>query len=173
MTVGVIGNSAVIFVMTREKWLKNKTSFYNMSTAVADLIFSILVIVMTTIRSIVLWDNTTDINFLYCVWITSILFGLSITSLFHLVFVSIDRYWAVCHPILYHNRTETFSKRVVAFCWVAGMSIGISPLLEGFFNRNCSPHIVFIYLYSILGFCCITIIAALYGLTFKAIVKQV
>lgn len=171
--VGVIGNCVVVLVMTREKWLKNKTSFYNRSIALANLLSSIFIIAMTTMRSIVLWDNTADINFTACTWLTSILFGLSTTSEFQLVFVSIDRYWAVSYPVSHRHRKAILLKVVVAFCWAAGMSIGITPLMESHSSANCSPRFIFFWLHVIIGFSCLVAVGILYSLTFKKILEKV
>lgn len=174
VVISVFGNSIVIFVMSEERKLRKKSTIYNISIAVADLLSSIFIIVLTIIRSFSLWGASLKLQPGTCLWMTSVLYVLRTVSILQLVFVSIDRYCAVCHAISYHKSNDKYTKSAVALCWIAGTLLGIIALIVSPRNNNkCSLHKVFSYLHSSIGFCSVVVITVMYSLIYKAFHKQV
>ncbi|OWR42955.1 Adenosine receptor A2b [Danaus plexippus plexippus] len=100
--VAIIGNSMVIHVFRRDRRLKRKTNYYIVSLAIADLLVGLLGIPFAILASVGLPRN------LYaCLFTTSLLVMLCTISIFCLVAVSVDRYWAILHPMCYSRNVRT------------------------------------------------------------------
>ena len=93
--VAVIGNLLVIIVFYRERRLRRRTNYYIISLASADFLVGLLGIPAAILASIGLPHH------LYaCLFTVSLLVVLCTISIFCLVAVSIDRYWAILHPMV-------------------------------------------------------------------------
>ncbi|XP_043913196.1 trace amine-associated receptor 4-like [Protopterus annectens] len=112
ITVG--GNLIVIISISHFKCLHSPTNFLICSLAFADFLLGFLVMPYSIIRSI---TNCWYFGNLLCKMHSSVDGSLSIVSAFHLFFISVDRYYAVCHPLHYSIKI-TFS--------VTMMFIGLS-----------------------------------------------
>lgn len=131
VVISLFGNSIVIYVMSREKKLRKKSSFYIVSLAVADLLTCVFTIVMTVMRSFKFLDHEYEFPVKLCYVLNSLLLMLTTVSIFQLVFVAADRYWAVCLPISYHRRTPRFAKFIICLCWLIGLTFGLCSSLVG------------------------------------------
>jgi len=87
--VAVIGNALVIIVFYRERRLRRRTNYYIVSLALADFLVGLLGIPFAILASIGLPKNLHA-----CLFTISSLVVLCTISIFCLVAVSIDRYWA-------------------------------------------------------------------------------
>ncbi|XP_049764045.1 adenosine receptor A1 [Schistocerca cancellata] len=69
-------------------------------------------------------------NLRACLSTLSLLLALCTSSILSLVAVSLDRYWAILHPLVYsrHMRTRT-SLSIICACWAAGLVVGLLPVL--------------------------------------------
>ncbi|XP_043922999.1 trace amine-associated receptor 4-like [Protopterus annectens] len=112
--ITVSGNLIVIISISHFKCLHSQTNILVCSLAVADLLLGFLVMPYSTIRTV---TNCWYFGSLPCKIHSGIDGTLSVASAFHIFFISIDRYYAVCHPLHYSNKI-TFS--------VTMMFIGIS-----------------------------------------------
>ncbi|KAL1140453.1 hypothetical protein AAG570_000385 [Ranatra chinensis] len=98
----VVGNTLVIAAFRREKRLRRRTNYYIVSLAVADLLVGLLGVPCALLASVGLPDM------LYpCLFTLSLLIVLCTTSIFSLVAVSVDRYWAILHPMGYSRNVRT------------------------------------------------------------------
>ncbi|KAJ9590125.1 hypothetical protein L9F63_016754, partial [Diploptera punctata] len=98
----VIGNGLVILVFYRERRLRRRTNYYIVSLAIADLLVGLFGIPFAISASVGLPSN------LYgCLFTVSLLVVLCTTSIFCLVAVSVDRYWAILHPMAYSRNVRT------------------------------------------------------------------
>lgn len=98
----VLGNGLVIVVFTKERKLRRRTNYYIISLATADLLVGLFAIPFAILASIGLPTN------LYaCLFTVSVLVVLCTISIFCLVAVSIDRYWAILHPMGYSRTVRT------------------------------------------------------------------
>lgn len=100
--VAVIGNSMVIIVFRKEKRLRRRTNYYIVSLAVADLLVGLLGIPFAVLASVGLPTNLHA-----CLFTVSLLVVLCTTSIFCLLAVSVDRYWAILHPMGYSRNVRT------------------------------------------------------------------
>ncbi|GJQ83347.1 hypothetical protein Trydic_g18132 [Trypoxylus dichotomus] len=98
----VVGNAMVIFVFRKERRLRRRTNYYIVSLAAADLLVGLLGIPFAIMASVGLPSN------LYaCLFTVSLLVVLCTISIFCLVAVSVDRYWAILHPMGYSRNVRT------------------------------------------------------------------
>lgn len=98
----VIGNALVIFVFRKERRLRRRTNYYIVSLAAADFLVGLLGIPFAIMSSVGLPNQ------LYpCLFTVSLLVVLCTISIFCLVAVSVDRYWAILHPMGYSRNVRT------------------------------------------------------------------
>ncbi|GLV32361.1 Adenosine receptor [Carabus blaptoides fortunei] len=101
-TMAVIGNAMVIIVFRRERKLRRRTNYYIISLAMADFLVGLLGIPFAILASIGLPTNLHA-----CLFTVSLLVVLCTISIFCLVAVSVDRYWAILHPMGYSRNVRT------------------------------------------------------------------
>ncbi|XP_017768584.1 PREDICTED: adenosine receptor A2b-like [Nicrophorus vespilloides] len=100
--LAVVGNALVILVFRKERRLRRRTNYYIVSLAVADFLVGLLGIPFAVMSSVGLPTN------LYaCLFTVSLLVVLCTISIFCLVAVSVDRYWAILHPMGYSRNVRT------------------------------------------------------------------
>lgn len=98
----VLGNGLVIIVFSKDRKLRRRTNYYIISLATADLLVGLFAIPFAILASIGLPTN------LYaCLFTVSVLVVLCTISIFCLVAVSVDRYWAILHPMGYSRNVRT------------------------------------------------------------------
>ncbi|GBP14519.1 Adenosine receptor A2b [Eumeta japonica] len=100
--VAIVGNSMVIFVFNRDRRLRRRTNYYIVSLAVADFFVGLLGIPFAILASVGLPRNLHA-----CLFTVSLLVVLCTISIFCLVAVSVDRYWAILHPMCYSRNVRT------------------------------------------------------------------
>lgn len=100
--VAVVGNAMVIYVFRIERKLRRRTNYYIVSLAIADLFVGLFGIPFAILAAIGLPTNLHA-----CLFTISLLVVLCTISIFCLVAVSIDRYWAILHPMAYSRNVRT------------------------------------------------------------------
>ncbi|KAJ8725788.1 hypothetical protein PYW08_003971 [Mythimna loreyi] len=100
--VAVVGNAMVIYVFHRERRLRRRTNYYIVSLAVADFLVGLLGIPFAILASV-----GQPRNLHACLFTVSLLVMLCTISIFCLVGVSVDRYWAILHPMCYSRNVRT------------------------------------------------------------------
>lgn len=100
--LAVVGNSLVIFVFKKERRLRRRTNYYIISLAAADLLVGLLGIPFAILSSV-----GRPFNLYACLFNVSLLLVLCTISIFCLVAVSVDRYWAILHPMGYSRNVRT------------------------------------------------------------------
>lgn len=202
----VVGNSVVIYVISRDKKCKNKSNYHILSVACVDLLIAMFAIPadVTEVSFKLIIQNFQrffarffgDLQFIFfvrqslfgaphdfqlCVLANSMLLSLVAVSLFSLLAVSIDRYWAVCYPMTYHVRGPNVTIMMIVLCWVLGFILGFPPVLgwnNEEFDGVCDLRRIvdFNYLlYVCVGTAVTTAIAIfiIYALIYKEVIKQV
>lgn len=114
--IAIIGNLMVIIVFQRDRKLRRRTNYYIVSLAIADFLVGLLGVPFAILASVGLPTNLHA-----CLFTVSLLVVLCTISIFCLVAVSIDRYWAILHPMAYSRnvRTKTaIGKHENFFCYI-------------------------------------------------------
>ncbi|XP_038216043.1 adenosine receptor A2b [Zerene cesonia] len=175
--VAVIGNAMVIHVFRRDRRLRRRTNYYIVSLAIADCLVGLLGIPFAILASVGLPRN------LYaCLFTVSLLVMLCTISIFCLVAVSVDRYWAILHPMGYSRNVRTKTAiSIISVCWVAGAGVGFLPLLGWHAAVGPTPSCYFVevmdynYLLFLYFATIVTpsvLLAAFYAHIYRVVVKQ-
>lgn len=120
-------------------------------------------------------------NYFMCLTFISSMLALSTVSIFSMVAVSVDRYFAICHPIVYRRTSYARTiKPMIATCWLLGI-LGLIPLFGwnvGVLKNKCHPSSALSFDYIV--FLCIvaafipgTAIIIIYSMIFKEFIMQV
>lgn len=112
--VTIVGNTLVLIAFKRERKLRRRTNYYIISLAVADLLVGLIGIPCAILASVGLPKQ-----FYACLFSVSLLVVLCTISIFSLVAVSVDRYWAILYPMSYsRNVTSKFAlgKLILIVC---------------------------------------------------------
>ncbi|XP_053988738.1 adenosine receptor A2b-like isoform X2 [Hylaeus anthracinus] len=173
----VFGNGLVITVFSKERKLRRRTNYYIISLATADLLVGLFAIPFAILASIGLPTN------LYaCLFTVSVLIVLCTISIFCLVAVSVDRYWAILHPMGYSRTVRTKTAiGIICVCWVAGTLVGFLPLLGWHAGKKSNEKCIFtevmdydylVFLYFATIIFPALLIAAFYAHIYRVVVKQ-
>ncbi|XP_045070345.1 trace amine-associated receptor 6-like [Coregonus clupeaformis] len=113
--VTVFLNILVIISISHFKQLHTPTNLLILSLAVADLLVGLIVIPLTTVA---LMEPCWDFGEYFCVFYFYVTCLCASLSLGNLVLISIDRYVAVCDPLLYHSKiTITRMMYCISITW--------------------------------------------------------
>ncbi|XP_043935436.1 trace amine-associated receptor 4-like, partial [Protopterus annectens] len=125
MLTTICGNLVVVISISHFKQLHCPTNVLVCSLAVVDFLVGFLVMPYSMINSI---ESCWYFGSEFCKVHTSFDLMFCTSSVFHLCFIAIDRYYAICDPLRYHKKI-TFSTVIcfVAISWIIpGLaSIGI------------------------------------------------
>ena len=160
------------------KYLRTITNHYVISLSVADLLVGLIGIPCAIATAVGL-----PRNFYGCLFMNSLLLLLCTSSIFSLVAVTMDRYWAIMYPMTYSakaNHKKTLF--VIFFCWVLAAIIGLLPLFgwnngrpreaRCFFMEVIDQrYLAFIFFATILAPS--VFMSCVYALIYKEIHKQV
>lgn len=123
--MAVIGNALTIVVFVNERKLRRLTNYYIVSLALADLLVGMPGIPFAILTSVGIPRNS-----YMCPPMLSLLLMLCTVSIFCLVAVSVDRYWAILYPLRYSRvMTAKIARRIILLCWLAGIFLGFLPLM--------------------------------------------
>ncbi|XP_051780133.1 trace amine-associated receptor 1-like [Erpetoichthys calabaricus] len=116
IVITVLGNLMVIVSICHFKQLHTPTNFLLLSLASTDLLLGGFIMAPSMIRSL---ESCWYFGDLFCKIHVSLDITLSTASLIHLLFISIDRYCAVCYPLHYQTKiTSCAAGIMIAISWI-------------------------------------------------------
>ncbi|NWY03031.1 TAAR1 protein, partial [Nothoprocta ornata] len=108
----VVGNLVVIISIAHFKQLHMPTNFLILSMATVDFLLGFFIMPYSMVRSV---EHCWYFGKCFCKIHTSVDMMLSTASIFHLSFISVDRYYAVFDPLRYKSKINNFVILVMIF----------------------------------------------------------
>ncbi|XP_059212938.1 trace amine-associated receptor 1-like [Centropristis striata] len=131
----VCGNLLVIISVIYFKQLHTPTNYLILSLAVADLFVGVLVCPFSMAFTVTFCRYNAA---LFCKVRGSIDVTLSTTSILNLCCISIDRYYAICQPLIYKTKiNDRVSGIMILLSWAIAAVVGISVMVASFYRGKC------------------------------------
>ncbi|XP_036624459.1 trace amine-associated receptor 7a-like isoform X2 [Trichosurus vulpecula] len=127
--LAVLGNLLVMISILHFKQLHSPANFLIASLACADFLVGATVMPFSMVRSV---ESCWYFGESYCKFHSCFDFSFCYSSIFHLCFISIDRYIAVTDPLVYPTKfTLSVSGICIAFSWLLATVFSFSLLYTG------------------------------------------
>ena len=135
LMVALFGNMAVIFAVFSYRRLREQLSnLFIVNLAITDMT-SALVVMLTTVVTIM--TDVTSVNSVWCNITCAANYVLIIVSMLTLAFISVDRFYAILHPL--HYTTIITQRKILimmAYTWFQGIAFALPPVCTGWIHYD-------------------------------------
>ncbi len=137
--VSILGNGLVLLLIARERKLQTVTNFFVASLAAADLLVGAVGIPSVFVALHARPHN----SFIGCLTVNSMIVVLTQISIFGLLAIAIERFYAIKSPFSYNDKCNgKLAFAIICVSWFAAILVGLVPLF-GWNNgdsglRECS-----------------------------------
>ncbi|XP_043921421.1 trace amine-associated receptor 5-like [Protopterus annectens] len=130
----VMGNLLVIISVSHFKVLHSPTNFLSLSLALIDCLLGLVVLPFSSVRSV---ETCWYFGDTFCVLHSGFDTFLCLASVFHLCCISIDRYYAICDPLLYSTKITVFVAFVfITVSWTVAIVYSFAMLYSKQFEKK-------------------------------------
>ena len=145
MIVALVGNTLLIYIVWKKPGARNPTSFLFVNMAMADLLITILVMPLSIAHFYIISSRV--LAALTCTFYYYATYVSCLASIFCLVVMAFDRYFAVVHPF---RRSIWFRKPkiIIPVIWISSMALmSIVPVAFKLDHGKCRIDISLILLF--------------------------
>ncbi|KAM3591282.1 uncharacterized protein V6R79_026035 [Siganus canaliculatus] len=139
MLLTVLGNSLVIVALCHVRQLQNPTNVLILSLALVDLLVGAVVMPFSAVRTVAgCWYHGDA----FCLLHSTFDVFLTTLSIFHLIWIAVDRHQAICRPLLYARRVTASAAAVMASCsWALAAVYAFGLLYSGDNVAGLEEHV--------------------------------
>nr|AKQ63076.1 allatotropin receptor 1 [Platynereis dumerilii] len=124
-TIGLCGNLLVCFAVWRNQHMRTVTNYFIVNLAVADLLVIIICLPPTVLVDV---SETWYMGAVMCK-VVHYMQGVSVSvSVLTLSCISVERWYAICHPLTFRS-TTTRVRSIIVVTWVVALVILIPELI--------------------------------------------
>ncbi|XP_004846179.3 trace amine-associated receptor 6 [Heterocephalus glaber] len=132
--LAVLGNLLVMTSILHFKQLHSPTNFLLASLACADFLVGVAVMPFSMVRSV---ESCWYFGRSFCTFHTCCDVAFCYSSLFHLCFISVDRYMAVTDPLVYPTKfTVSVSGICIGVSWILPLVYSASVFYTGVYDNG-------------------------------------
>ncbi|XP_051780132.1 trace amine-associated receptor 4-like [Erpetoichthys calabaricus] len=132
--ITITGNLIVVISISHFKQLHSPNNLLVLSLAFADLMLGVCVLPFSIMIAI---ESCWYLGAVFCKMHTIIDVMLCTVSIFHLGFIAIDRYYAVCDPLSYPNKITIRIALIFIFVgWTTGFMYSFGLIFKNAFNQG-------------------------------------
>ena len=126
--IGFVGNALVVVVVSANQQMRSTTNLLILNLAIADLLFIIFCVPFTaTDYALRRWP----FGHIWCKMVQYLIVVTAYASVYTLVFMSLDRFLAVVHPIASRSwRTERNAILAIFISWVLFLTVSIPVFIS-------------------------------------------
>ncbi|XP_048391388.2 5-hydroxytryptamine receptor 4 [Stegostoma tigrinum] len=140
MAATLAGNFLVVLAVVYFKQLRSATNAFVLSLSIADFFVGIMVMPYSMSRTI---EGCWRFGPTFCQIHSSLDVMFCTASILHLSCIALDRYYAICDPLVY--RCKMSPSRVVVLllaCWVVPAAISVIPIMLQLHRLGVDPDLL-------------------------------
>ena len=133
----VVGNSLVILVIIRNRSMKTPLNYLILNLAVADLTVGVFLAPSLMLTPITTYPPGLTGDILCCLFRGGLAWTAFFPSVYSLVCIAFERYYAIMKPYSIRHRTTIKKLKIfIPACWIIGAILSFTNFLLMDFNKN-------------------------------------